>query len=66
MVNTDSRNTDIHIGEIMLNSITKATKGFFNWMLDFFDSMARAQAAAELTRNGHHEAAKRLMLKETD
>lgn len=66
MVNTDSRNTDIHIGEIMLNSIAKATKTSFHWLADFFDSMARAQAAAELSRHGHHEAARRLMLKESD
>ena len=28
---------------------------------DFFDSWARARAAAELSRHGHHEAAQRLI-----
>ena len=31
------------------------------WLGSFFDSFARARAAAELANCGHHEAANRLM-----
>lgn len=36
-------------------------KKIFNWIASFFDSVTRARAAAELSRLGHHEAAKRLI-----
>jgi hypothetical protein len=34
---------------------------FVAWWADFFDSVARARAAAELARHGHHQAANRLI-----
>ena len=57
-------NTDTHIGEIMLNAVTSKTKSIMFWFGDLLDSFARSRAAAELTRHGHHDAARRIMLKE--
>lgn len=37
------------------------SKGFDNF-IDFFERIGRARAAAELTRQGYFEEAKRLML----
>lgn len=37
------------------------SKGFDNF-IDFFERIGRARAAAELTRQGYYEEAKRLML----
>lgn len=36
-------------------------KKFIAWWADFFDSVARARAAAELSRHGHYRAAERLL-----
>lgn len=36
---------------------------FFKAMVDVVDSLARARAAAELSRRGHHEQAKALLLR---
>lgn len=36
-------------------------KNFVEWWRDFFDSVGRARAAAELARLGHHKAAQRLI-----
>ena len=36
-------------------------KSIFYRLASFFDSFARARAAAELASHGHHEAANRLM-----
>jgi hypothetical protein len=63
MVNTDSKNTDIHIGEIMLNTIAKALKSFWTGFLSVAEAGGRARAAAELSRRGLHAEAKELMLK---
>ena len=40
-------------------------KNFVAWWADFFDSVGRARAAAELARHGHHKAAQRLINGET-
>jgi hypothetical protein len=63
MVNTDSRNTDIHNGEIMLNAITKALKSFWAGFLAFAEASGRARAAAALSNSGLHKEARELMLK---
>jgi hypothetical protein len=63
MVNTDSKNTDIHIGEIMLTKITKGFKAFWTGFLEVAEAGGRARAAAELSRRGLHEEAKELMMK---
>lgn len=36
-------------------------KKIVSWWADFFDSLGRARAAAELARHGHHKAANRLI-----
>ena len=36
-------------------------KNFVEWWRDFFDSVGRARAAAELARYGHYDAANRLI-----
>jgi hypothetical protein len=63
MVNTDSKNTDIHIGEIMLKTITKGFKAFWAGFLEVAEAGGRARAAAELSRRGLHNEAKELMMK---
>jgi len=63
MVNTDSTNTDIHIGEIMLKKVKSSFKSSWFWFLEIAEATGRARAAAELSRRGLHEEAKELLLK---
>jgi hypothetical protein len=56
-------NTDIHIGEIMLKTITAALKTFWAGFLAVAEAGGRARAAAELSRRGLHHEARELMLK---
>ena len=45
-----------------VNPLPKLFKGFIN----FFESVGRARASAELSRQGYHEEARRLMLREDE
>ena len=45
-----------------VNPFWTALKSFGRGTWNFFESMGRARAAAELYRLGYHEAAKNLML----
>ena len=45
-----------------VNPFWTALKSFGRGVWNFGESMGRARAAAELSRLGYHEAAKRLML----
>jgi len=38
----------------------------FNSFINFFESVGRARAAAELSRQGYHAEARRLMLREDE
>jgi hypothetical protein len=48
----------------MCETIANATKSFANGVWNFFESVGRARAAAELSRQGLYKEAKALMLKE--
>jgi hypothetical protein len=63
VVNTYSKNTDIHIGEIMLKKVTSSFKSGWFWFLEVAEATGRARAAAELSRRGLHDKARDLLLK---
>lgn len=47
----------------MFKILLSALKTSGKWLLSVADSMSRAKAAAELTRQGLHKEAKSLMMK---
>lgn len=43
-------------------AVAKAVGSMFKTMITFFERVSRARAAAELSRQGYYEEAKRIML----
>jgi hypothetical protein len=49
----------------MCDAIAEWTKNFFARLIETFETIGRARAAAELTRQGYHKEAKALLTDDT-